>query len=57
LLNSNSHYKNWFFEIPPTVSLQKNNFCISSALGAGNTKIVFIMRISACYKVLIVIIF
>jgi hypothetical protein len=38
---SNLGYKNWFFEIPPTVSFQKTNFGVSSAKGAGNTKIGF----------------
>jgi hypothetical protein len=37
--------KNCFFESPPKVGFQKNNFGVSSAKVAGNTKIVFIMRI------------
>jgi hypothetical protein len=44
---SNLGYKNWFFESSPTVSFQKTNFGVSSAKGAGNTKIGFIMRIAA----------
>ena len=43
---SNSHYKNRFFESPLLVGFQKNDFGVSSALGTGNTKIVFIMRIA-----------
>jgi hypothetical protein len=43
---SNSHYKNRFFESPPKAGFQKNDFRVSSAYGAGNTKIVFIMRIA-----------
>jgi hypothetical protein len=31
-----------FFESPPTMGFQKNNFGVSSSFGAGNTKIVFI---------------
>ncbi|MEA5477168.1 hypothetical protein VB774_05995 [Pseudanabaena galeata UHCC 0370] len=42
---SNSHYKNRFFESSPTASFQKN-FGVSSAEGAGNTKIGFIMGIA-----------
>jgi hypothetical protein len=51
---SNSNYKNRFFESPPTAGFQKNDFGVSSAFGAGNTKIVFIMRIAgtACFYVL-----
>jgi hypothetical protein len=47
-------YKNRFFESPPTAGFQKNDFGVSSAFGAGNTKIVFIMRIAgtACFYVL-----
>jgi len=44
---SNSHYTNWFFESPPLAGFQKTNFGVSSAEGAGNTKIGFIMRIAA----------
>jgi len=44
--SSNSHYKNWFFESPPSAGFQKTNFGVSSAFGAGNTKIGFIMRIA-----------
>jgi hypothetical protein len=33
---SNSHYKNRFFESPPTAGFQKNDLVISSAFGAGN---------------------
>jgi len=44
---SNFHYKNRFFESQPLVGFQKNDFGVSSAAGAGNTKIVFIMRIAA----------
>jgi hypothetical protein len=43
---SNSNYKNRFFESPPTVGFQKTDFGVSSAEGAGNTKIGFIMRIA-----------
>jgi hypothetical protein len=39
-------YKNRFFESPPTAGFQKNDFGVSSTFGAGNTKIVFIMRIA-----------
>jgi hypothetical protein len=42
---SNSHYKNRFFESPPLAGFQKTDFSISSAFGAGNTKIGFILRI------------
>ena len=38
--------KNRFFENPPMVSFQKADFGVSSAFGAGNTKIGFIMRIA-----------
>jgi len=41
---SNSHYTNRFFESPPTAGFQKIDFGVSSAFGAGNTKISFIMR-------------
>jgi hypothetical protein len=34
---SNSHYKNRFFESPPTVGFQKTDLGVSSAFGAGNT--------------------
>jgi len=44
--HSSSHYKNWFFESPPMAGFQKTNFGVSSAFGAGNTKIGFIMRIA-----------
>jgi hypothetical protein len=44
LTNSNSHYKNRFFESPPRAGFQKTDFGVSSAVGAGNTKIGFIMR-------------
>jgi len=43
---SNSHYTNRFFESPPTAGFQKTDFGVSSAEGAGNTKIGFIMRIA-----------
>jgi hypothetical protein len=43
---SNSHYKNRFFESPPMTGFQKTDFGVPSALGAGNTKIGFIMRIA-----------
>ncbi|MEA5478610.1 hypothetical protein VB774_13360 [Pseudanabaena galeata UHCC 0370] len=43
---SSSDYKNYFFESPPTADFQKNNFSVSSTLGARHTKIVFIMRIA-----------
>ncbi|MFN5399139.1 MAG: hypothetical protein ACK5C4_16210, partial [Pseudanabaena sp.] len=43
--SSNSHYKNRFFESPPLAGFQKTDFSVSS-LGAGNTKIGFIMRIA-----------
>jgi hypothetical protein len=39
-------YKNRFFESPPLAGFQKNDFGVSSTFGAGNTKIVFIMRIA-----------
>ena len=39
---SNSHYKNRFFESPPTAGFQKTDFSVSSAEGAGNTKIGFL---------------
>jgi hypothetical protein len=45
-LTSNSHYKSRFFESPPTAGFQKTDFGVSSAYGAGNTKIGFIMRIA-----------
>ncbi len=41
-----SHYKNWLFESPPLAGFQITNFGVSSAFGAGNTKIGFIMRIA-----------
>jgi hypothetical protein len=44
--SSNYHYENRFFESPPTAGFQKTNFGISSAFGAGNTKIGFIIRIA-----------
>jgi hypothetical protein len=40
---SNSHYKNRFFESPPTAGFQKTDFSVSRACGAGNTKIGFII--------------
>jgi hypothetical protein len=43
---NNSHYKNRFFESPPTAGFQKTDFGVSSAEGTGNTKISFIMRIA-----------
>jgi hypothetical protein len=43
---SNSHYKYWFFESLLTTGFQKTDFGVSSAAGAGNTKIGFIMRIA-----------
>jgi hypothetical protein len=42
---SNSHYENRFFESPPAAGFQKTDFGVSSAEGAGNTKIGFIMGI------------
>jgi len=48
--NSNSHYKNWFFESQPLVGFQKTDFCVFSAAGAENTKIGFIMRIAGGTK-------
>jgi hypothetical protein len=44
--SSNSNYKNRFFESPPTAGFQKTDFGVSSAEGAGNTKLGFIMRIA-----------
>jgi hypothetical protein len=44
--SSNSHYKNRFFESTPTACFQKTDFGVPSAVGAGNTKICFIMRIA-----------
>jgi len=49
-LTSNSHYKNRFFESQPTVGFQKTDFGVSSACGAGNTKIGFIMRIAGALR-------
>jgi len=46
-MSSNSHYKNRFFESPSMAGFQKTDFGVSSAEGAGNTKIGFIMRIAA----------
>jgi hypothetical protein len=43
---SNSHYKNQFFESPPTAGFQKTDFVVSCAKGAGNNKISLIMRIA-----------
>jgi hypothetical protein len=43
---NNSHYKNRFFESPPLAGFQKTDFGVSSAEGAGNTKIGFVMRIA-----------
>jgi hypothetical protein len=48
--SSNSHYKNRFFESPPTAGFQKTDFGVSSACGAGNTKIGFIMRIAVALR-------
>ncbi len=45
-LVSSSHYKNWLFESPPLAGFQTTNFGVSSAEGARNTKIGFIMRIA-----------
>jgi hypothetical protein len=42
----NSHYKNRFFESSPLAGFQKNDLGVSSDFGAGNTQIVFIMRIA-----------
>jgi|GEM_PF-1258645 len=44
--SNNSHYKNRFFESPPTAGIQKTDFGVSSTEGAGYTKIGFIMRIA-----------
>ena len=44
--DSSSHYKNRLFESPPTAVFQTTDFGVSSAFGAGNTKIGFIMRIT-----------
>jgi hypothetical protein len=38
-----NYYKNRFFESPPLAGFQKTDFGVSSAFGAGNTKIGFIM--------------
>jgi hypothetical protein len=46
---SNSHCKNRFFESPPTAGFQKTDFGVSIAVGDGNTKIGFIMRIAALF--------
>jgi hypothetical protein len=35
-----------FFESPPTAGFQKTDIGVSSAFGAGNTNIGFIMRIA-----------
>ena len=43
---SSSHYKNRLFESPPMAGFQITDFGVSRALGAGNTKIGFIMRIA-----------
>jgi hypothetical protein len=43
---SYSHYKNRFFESPPLADFQKTDIGVSSAFGAGNTNIGFIMRIA-----------
>ena len=45
-LFKNNHYKNRFFESQPLAGFQKTDFGISSAEGAGNTKISFILRIT-----------
>ena len=47
---SNSHYKSRFFESPPTAGFQKTDFGVSSAEGAGNTKVGFIMRIASALR-------
>jgi len=44
--DSNSHYKNWFFERQPTAAFQKTNFGYCSAYGAAIPKIGFKMRIA-----------
>jgi hypothetical protein len=44
--SSNSHYENRFFESLPSASFQKTEFGVSSAIGAGNTKFGYIMRIA-----------
>jgi hypothetical protein len=46
VLRSPQQYKNRFFESPPAAGFQKTDFGVSSAKGAGNTKIGFIMRIA-----------
>jgi hypothetical protein len=43
---NNSLYKSRFFESPPLEDFQKTDFGVTSAFGAGNTKIGFIMRIA-----------
>jgi hypothetical protein len=45
-LFDNNNYKNRFFESPPTAGFKKTDFGISSAEGAGNAKIGFILRIA-----------
>jgi hypothetical protein len=47
---NNSHYKNWFLESQPKAGIQKTNFGVASAFGAGNTKIGFIMGIVGLAK-------
>jgi hypothetical protein len=42
--------KNRFFESQPAAGFQKTDFGVSSAYGAGNTKIGFIMRIARNFK-------
>jgi hypothetical protein len=42
---SNSRYENQFFESQPRAGFQKTDFVVSSAKGAGNNKIGFVMRI------------
>jgi hypothetical protein len=42
-LGSNSDYTNQFFESPPKAGFQKTDFVISSACGAGNNKIGFLI--------------
>jgi len=49
---SNSHYKNRFFESLPSAGFQKTDFGVSSAFGAGNTEIGFIMRIAVLMVIL-----
>jgi hypothetical protein len=46
LKEQNLSHINRFFESPPKVGFQKNDFGVSSAKCTGNTKIVFIIRIA-----------